>query len=153
MLGRANGTGLAWLLGVVNPTFINGLWVVACSATIGLLATATDLVALGVLVSGFGLSPRVASVPALALGIAVQFVGNKWFAFGDRSRDWLRQGAQFLGVESLGFVANIVLFDLAVTLTKLPYLPLRLLTTNLVYFAFCLPLWSLIFRTRTQESS
>jgi len=109
-----------------------------------------------VLVSGFGLSPRAASVPALALGIAVQFVGNKWFAFGDRSRDWLRQGVQFLGVETLGFVANIVLFDLAVTRTSLPYLPLRLLTTNLVYFALCLPLWSLIFKNRTplaQESS
>lgn len=149
----APGTELAWIGSVVNPTYINGLWVVARSATIGLCATATDLVALAVLVSGFGVSPRAASVPALVLGIAVQFVGNKWFAFGDRSRAWLRQGAQFLGVETLGFVANIVLFDLAVTLTKLPYLPLRLLTTNLVYFALCLPLWSLIFRARTQESS
>lgn len=138
---------------MVNPTYLNGLWVVARSAAIGLVATATDLVALAVLVSGLGFSPRVASVPALALGIAVQFVGNKWFAFGDRSREWLRQGAQFLGVETLGFVANIVLFDLAVTLTKLPYLPLRLLTTNLVYFAICLPLWSLIFKSRAQEAS
>jgi len=138
---------------VVNPTFLDGFRVVARSATIGLLATATDLVALAVLVSGFGLSPRLASLPALALGIAVQFVGNKWFAFADRSPDWLRQGAQFLGVEAVGFVANLVLFDLAVTLTKLPYLPLRLLTTNVVYFAICLPLWSLIFRNRPQESS
>lgn len=138
---------------MVNPTFLQGLATLARSATIGVLATATDLVALAVLVSGFGLSPRVASVPALALGILVQFVGNKWFAFGDRSRDWLRQGAQFLGVEALGFVANLVLFDLAVTLTKLPYLPLRLLTTNLVYFGLCLPCWSLIFRGRPQESS
>ncbi|MBK7585499.1 MAG: GtrA family protein [Myxococcales bacterium] len=128
-------------------------WVVVRSAGVGLCATATDLIALAVLVSGFGLSPRIASVPALALGIAIQFVGNKWFAFADRSPNWVRQGAQFLGVESLGFVANLVLFDLALTHTHLPYLPLRLVTTNLVYFALCLPLWSLIFRPAPQESS
>jgi putative flippase GtrA len=127
--------------------------VVARSAAIGLLATATDLVVLAALVSGLGVSPRVASVPALVLGIGVQFVGNKWFAFGDHSPRWARQGAQFLGVEAVGFVANLVLFDLAVTLTRLPYLPLRLLTTNLVYFCLCLPLWSLIFRPRLGETS
>ena len=138
---------------VVNPTYIAGLATVARSAIIGILATLTDLTALALLVSGFGMSPRLASMPALALGIAVQFVGNKWFAFGDRSPAWLRQGAQFLGVETLGFVANLLLFDLALRFTQLPYLPLRLLTTNLVYFAICLPLWSLIFKNRTEESS
>lgn len=138
---------------VVNPTYIAGLATVARSAIIGILATLTDLTALALLVSGFGMSPRLASMPALALGIAVQFVGNKWFAFGDRSPAWLRQGAQFLGVETLGFVANLLLFDLALRFTHLPYLPLRLLTTNLVYFAICLPLWSLIFKNRTEESS
>lgn len=138
---------------VVNPTYIAGLATVARSATIGILATLTDLTALALLVSGFGMSPRLASMPALALGIAVQFVGNKWFAFGDRSPAWLRQGAQFLGVETLGFAANLLLFDLALRFTQLPYLPLRLLTTNLVYFAICLPLWSLIFKNRTEESS
>jgi putative flippase GtrA len=140
-------------LGVVNPTSITGLATVARSAAIGALATLTDLVALTVLVSGFGLSPRLASVPALVIGIALQFVGNKWFAFGDQSRDWLRQGTQFLGVEALGFTANLLLFDLAIRFTALPYLPLRLLTTSIVYFALCLPLWSLIFRNRSQESS
>ena len=138
---------------MVNPTSITGLATVARSAAVGALATLTDLVALTVLVSGFGLSPRLASVPALVIGIALQFVGNKWFAFGDRSRDWLRQGTQFLGVEALGFTANLLLFDLAIRFTALPYLPLRLLTTSIVYFAICLPLWSLIFRNRSQESS
>lgn len=138
---------------MVNPSYIAGLATAARSAAVGALATLTDLVALAVLVSGLGLSPRLASVPALVIGIAVQFVGNKWFAFGDRSREWLRQGVQFLGVEALGFTANLLLFDLALRFTPLPYLPLRLLTTSIVYFALCLPLWSLIFRTRSQESS
>jgi len=135
---------------VTNPTFLQGVLVVVRSAGVGIVATATDLVALAILVSGFGIDPRVASVPALALGVAIQFVGNKLFAFADPSRAWVRQGVQFLGVEAVGFVANLVLFDLALTLTHLPYLPLRLVTTNLVYFAICLPLWSRIFRTRME---
>ncbi|MFO0571565.1 MAG: GtrA family protein [Polyangiaceae bacterium] len=51
---------------------------------------------------------------------SAQFVGNKLFAFEDRSKDWMRQGVQFLAVESLGFVANLVLYDLAVTHFQLP---------------------------------
>jgi putative flippase GtrA len=143
---------LAYARSVVNPTFMQGVLTVVRSAGVGLLATATDLIALAILVDGFHLSPRVASIPALSLGIAIQFVGNKLFAFGDPSRAWLRQGAQFLGVEALGFMANLMLFDFALTHTHLPYLPLRLVTTNLVYFAICLPLWSRIFRTRMEIS-
>ena len=135
---------------MVNPSFLQGVLVVVRSAGVGLLATATDLVALAVLVSGFDVSPRLASIPALVLGIVVQFVGNKLFAFGDRSSAWVKQGAQFLGVETFAFAANLLLFDLAVTHTALPYLPLRVLTTSLVYFGICLPLWSRIFRTRME---
>jgi putative flippase GtrA len=121
------------------------------SAAVGVLATAADLVALAVLVDGFGLSPRFANLPALAIGVAVQFGGNKWFAFGDRSPDWARQGVLFLGVEALGMTANLVLFDLAVTRTPLPYLAARIATTSLVYFCICLPLWSRIFRDRAGQ--
>ena len=113
---------------------------------VGSVATIVDLATLSVLVSGLGLNARVSSAPALALGIAAQFVGNKLFAFGDRSRAWMRQGLQFLAVEALGFVANLAIFDLVMAHTRLPYLPVRLCTTNLVYFGICLPLWSRIFR-------
>ena len=137
---------------MTNPTFLQGALTVARSASVGVCATFTDLITLAVLVDGFHLSPRAASVPALALGITVQFIGNKLFAFNDRSGQWLRQGAQFLGVEAVGFVANIALFDFAVTHTHFPYLALRLLTTNLVYFLICLPLWSRIFRPQMEEA-
>ena len=138
---------------MVNPRFLQSALIVLRSAGVGLLATATDLVVLAVLVSGLHVSPRLASLPALALGIGVQFVGNKLFAFEDRSKAWMRQGVQFLAVESLGFVANLVLYDLAITRFDLPYLALRLLTTNIVYFAICLPLWSRIFRPAQEEPS
>ena len=121
------------------------LGTVVRSAGVGALATLVDLSVLWLLVSAVGLSPRLASVPALASGVAVQFVGNKLFAFQDRSRRWLRQAGQFAGVEALGFVTNLLLFDAVVAHTSLPYLPVRLCTTSLVYFAICLPLWSRIF--------
>lgn len=137
---------------MVNPKFLAGLWVLLRSSAVGLLATVTDLVVLVLLVSGGGIDVRIASVPALTLGIAVQFVGNKLFAFEDRSQEWARQGAQFLLVEALGFSANLVLFDLIVSRTHLPYLPVRLLTTSLVYFGICLPLWSRIFKPTVEEA-
>ncbi len=116
------------------------------SAGVGLLATGTDLALLAVLVSALHLPVRLASVAALTSGMLVQFFGNKLLAFGDRSNRWLVQGAQFLGVETLGFLLNVALYDLAITHTKLPYFPLRLATTSVVYFLVCFPLWLRIFR-------
>lgn len=128
--------------------------VVLRSFGVGALATVTDLVTLAVLVSGLGVAPRLASFPALTLGIVVQFFGNKLVAFEDRSERWARQGAEFLAVEALGFVLNLVLFDRVMALTRLPYLVVRLMTTSFVYFAVCLPLWSRIFKVgRAAEGS
>ncbi len=115
------------------------------SAAVGLVATLADLVLLSLLVRVGHVDPRVASVPALCLGIVIQFAGNKRFAFRDRSADWLRQALLFLAVEALSFTANLVLFDLGVRLVPLPLVALRLVTTNLVYFALALPLWARVF--------
>ncbi len=122
------------------------------SMSVGAIATAVDLALLELLVVALRVPVRVASVVALALGVGVQFAGNKLFAFQDRSRDWARQGGLFLLVEALGFAANLALFDVAVRTVQLPLLALRLMTTNVVYFALCLPLWSLIFRKRAEHA-
>ncbi len=116
------------------------------SLGVGGIATLTDLLVLTLLVSGFGVHVRVASIPALTLGMLVQFVGNKRFAFRDRSREWVRQGVQFAGVELLGFAANAIAFDLLVTHTPMPYLVARCLGTFVVYVSVCMPLWSRIFK-------
>lgn len=121
------------------------------SMGVGGLATLVDLGLLVLLVSAAGLSPRLASPVALLCGVGLQFVGNKLVAFRDRSPRWAAQALRFAGVELLGFVANLWLFDVAVRFVPLPMLALRLVTTSLVYFALCLPLWSLIFRPTTQE--
>jgi putative flippase GtrA len=120
---------------------------------VGAVATLTDLAVLTLLASGFGLGPRVSSFPALAAGICVQFFGNKIFAFEDRSKRWGEQAALFLAVEALGFVANLGLFDLGLRFLPLPYLLTRLVTTNLVYFGICLPLWSRIFKPSAARST
>ena len=120
---------------------------------VGAVATLTDLLVLTLLANELHLGPRVASLPALASGIVVQFVGNKFFAFEDTSKRWAEQAALFLAVEALGFAANLVLFDVAVRFVPLPLLAVRLLTTNAVYFGLCLPLWSRIFaRNRPTET-
>lgn len=115
------------------------------SAAVGLVATGLDFFVLIALVSGLGLPPRVASVPALTLGIAAQFVGNKWLAFRNPSRDWLRQAGWFLAIEAFGFLCNAVCFDRLLVLTHLPYVVCRVLSTSIVYFGVCLPLWSRLF--------
>lgn len=129
--------------------------ILARSAVVGFVATALDFAVLSLLVSGFGVSARLASLPALALGIVVQFFGNKQLAFRDRSPAWLRQAGLFLGVEGLGLLSNLVVFDRLLVWTPLPYLLCRVLSTSLVYFAVCLPLWARIFAhgSATAESS
>lgn len=129
------------------------LWVVLRSMIVGSLATVVDLALLALLVSGLNVPPRVASPPALAVGITAQFFGNKLFAFQDHSRAWLRQGALFMAVEALGFGVNLALYDLLIAHTTLPYLPVRMATTSLVYFGLCLPLWSRIFQQRRRAAA
>jgi hypothetical protein len=58
----------------------------------------------------------------------------------------LKQGGLFLGVEGLGLLSNLVVFDRLLVWTPLPYLLCRVLSTALVYYALCLPLWARIFR-------
>ena len=135
---------------MAQPTKRQRLWLVLRSMAVGSVATIGDLALLAMLVTGLGMHARVASAPALALGIVAQFVGNKLFAFQDHSRAWVRQGALFLAVEALGFGANLALYDFIMAHSSLPYLPVRLATTSLVYFGICLPLWSRIFETHRQ---
>ncbi len=135
-------------MGLQVPPLLKRAQTLLRSLLVGAGATLLDLAILAVLVTGVGIAPKVASLPALSVGILWQFIGNKWFAFGDRSNRWAKQGALFLVVEALGFVANLLLFNFAITHLAWPYLLVRVMVTSLVYFALCYPLWTLIFRAR-----
>lgn len=122
------------------------------SAVVGLVATGLDFLVLITLVSGFGVPPRSASLPALSLGIAAQFIGNKWLAFRDPARAWLRQAACFLGIEALGLACNALCFDRLLVVSHLPYVVCRVLSTSIVYFGVCLPLWSRLFSSAKRSN-
>lgn len=118
----------------------------ARSGLVGVAATLTDLLALFLLVDGLGIDPVWANVPALALGLAIQFVGNKYFAFGDYSPDVVRQGGWFALVEAGALGLNALAFHLLVVLAAVPYLAARVVASATVYFVYSYPLWGLIFR-------
>ncbi|MFO0553589.1 MAG: GtrA family protein [Polyangiaceae bacterium] len=120
---------------------------------VGALATGLDFTVLSLLVHGLGFGPRAASPFALFAGVALQFVGNKLFAFEDRSRRWGRQALLFGLVEALGIVANLCLFDVAVRVLPLPLLVVRAATQATVYFGICLPLWNKVFAQHPQQGA
>lgn len=124
-------------------------------SVVGALATLVDIGALSLLV-WLGVAARAASIPALVLGVVVQFFGCKLFTFRQDHREskgahWGAEAALFVVVELGALVLNAFVFDVAVRVAApgaaaLPLL--RLVTTSAVYFGFSLPLWSLVFRRR-----
>ncbi len=119
------------------------------SAVVGLVATLADLITLAVFVHGLGVSAALANVPALALGVLIQFVGNKIWAFEERSTEasvLMRQGSMFLAVEVVAFALNAALFHLAAVVFAIPALFARIAVSSLVYFGFSYRLWARIFR-------
>jgi putative flippase GtrA len=118
------------------------------SGGVGVVATVVDLVLLVTLTEVVGLSPMAANLPALSGGLLVQFFGNKFFAFGDHSRDYARQGAQFALVEAGAFSLNALLFHVALSLTLLPYAAVRVVCSAVVYLGYSFPLWRWIFKPR-----
>lgn len=123
-------------------------WTFIRSVAVGLVATAADIGTLALLINVAGLSAVQANVPALIVGIAFQYLGNKYFAFQDQSKDHLRQGALFTLVEAGTILLNIVGFHLLVTLTPIPYYLVRPLVTLSVYCGFSYPLWKKVFAPR-----
>ena len=113
-------------------------------------ATIADVGVLALLVSVVGLSPRMASVPALIVGGVVNFLGNRHFAFRAAAGSLARQAGLYAIVEVAALAANGVLFDVVMRL--LPpglawaYVPVRLVTSHLVFLAWSYPLWRLVFR-------
>jgi putative flippase GtrA len=125
------------------------------STLAGGAATLTDLAVLFVAVTVIGLSPRLASLPALLAGGVVNFFGNRHFAFRATSGSLKRQAALYTITEAIALALNGVLFDLAVRLvhpTTAGTMLLRLVTTNVVFLAFSYPVWRRVFRAPVATS-
>ena len=119
----------------------------ARSAAVGLVATVVDLGLLALFVHGLGIPALAANVPALLVGLAIQFVGNKYWAFRDPSPNLARQLALFSLVEIGAFALNAGMFHALVGTFGMPPLVARPMASAVVYFGFSLALWRLIFRT------
>ncbi len=113
-------------------------------------ATLADIAVLALLVSVVGLAPTVASVPALLVGGVVNFMGSRHFAFRASGGSFARQLALYAIVEVAALAANGLLF--AIVMRLLPaglawaYVPVRLVTSHLVFLAWSYPLWRFVFR-------
>ncbi|MCB9736734.1 MAG: GtrA family protein [Deltaproteobacteria bacterium] len=120
------------------------------SLAIGVVATLTDLAMLWLAVTVLGIPEAVANVPALLAGVVVQFFGNKYVAFEDRSRDLVRQGAWFAAIECGALALNAGLFHLLAVVLGAHYLVARLVASALVYVGYSYPLWGRLFRASSR---
>ncbi len=128
-------------------------WLLFRSAAVGLVATACDLGSLMLLIYVCGFSKRGANIPSLLPGLLVQFIGNKFFAFEDRSRAIVKQGTLFFAIEIVAFALNVLLFDVLVEMTQLHEIAVRLVGTNIVYLGFSFPMWNyFVFRRKAPAS-
>jgi putative flippase GtrA len=128
----------------------------ARSAGAGGVATLADLASLATMVSIIGLSPRVASVPALTIGSAVMFAGQR-LAFRARGGNVRRELLLFAVVQLVGLGLNALLYDAALRFVPLAtrwYVATRMATTNVVWLGFSFPAWHWVFpaRDRTDAS-
>jgi len=124
----------------------------ARSGGAGLLAGATDLATLTLLVRAAGVSPRAASVPALVLGAVVMFFGQKYLAFRASGKPSARELVTFTLVQLGGLALTAWLFDWllsAVPLATSHFVVSRMIVTNLVWLAYSFPLWHFVFRRAT----
>jgi putative flippase GtrA len=121
------------------------------SGIAGLAATLCDLGVLAGLTELAGLSPRVASVPALVTGGTVMFFGQKYFAFQRAGKPRSRELVEFGVVQLGGLFLTGLLYDSVLRFFPsliAHYVLVRLVTTNLVWLGYSFPLWHVVFRAR-----
>jgi putative flippase GtrA len=124
----------------------------ARSALTGGAATVVDLAVIASAVGLLHVTPAAANAPALLAGAAVQFFGNRHFAFrsarGTRG-SLARQAGLFAVTEVVAMLFNFLLYHLVVTRVSLGpgcAVLARAITTNLVFVLWSYPVWARIFR-------
>jgi putative flippase GtrA len=122
----------------------------------GAAATLIDVLTLAVLVTGFHVGARIASLPALVAGGVANFVGNRHFAFRAREGSLARQVVLYTLVEVIALALNGVLYD--TVLRTWPgvvheYWLVRLATSHLVFLLWSYPLWRRVFAVKPATDS
>jgi putative flippase GtrA len=124
------------------------------SALTGGAATLADVAVIGIAVGLFQVAPRAANVPALLVGAAIQFFGNRHYAFRASSGGLARHAILFAVVEVVALALNALLYDAVAS--RLPLdaggaMVARALTTNLVFVLWSYPAWRRVFASGTPK--
>ena len=121
------------------------------SSAVGLAATAADFAVLevGVRLMHFD-APKVKIVSTL-VGIAVQFIGNRTFAFHASEGKLSRQIALFCVVETGTLTLNWLLFRFFTHSLHWPLELTNVIVTCAVYIGFSYPAWRIVFRVRKED--
>jgi putative flippase GtrA len=126
------------------PTFT--LQRILRGGAVGAVATVADAAALALLTENRVLAPQFAVLPAMGLGVAIQFLGSKYVTFAERSSQRMAaQSLQFTIVEALSLALGMLLYNLCLQLGA-HYLLARILVGAIIYFGVSLPLWARIFQ-------
>jgi putative flippase GtrA len=128
------------------------LWLRLRSSLVGLVTAASDFGSLALMIYVFDMDERAAGVPSLVPGLVIMFVGNKYFAFDDRSKALVRQTGLFFLIELCGFALNALAYDLLVGTWQMHPMLARALHTFVVYQCFSFPLWKVfVFRYQARD--
>jgi putative flippase GtrA len=122
----------------------------------GAAATLIDVLTLAVLVTGFHVGARIASLPALVAGGVANFVGNRHFAFRARQGSLARQAVLYTLVEVIALALNGVLYDTVLRTWSgvvHEYWLVRLATSHLVFLLWSYPLWRRVFAVKPAADS
>jgi putative flippase GtrA len=118
-------------------------------------ATLADVGALAFAVGLLHASPAAASVPALLVGAAVQFFGNRYFAFRAARAPLANQALLFVATEAVTMLLNAVLYQAVAArlpLTLITAVIARIITTNLVFLLWSYPVWKRVFKPELAPS-
>lgn len=103
-----------------------------------------------------GLSPKVANVPALLVGAAIQFIGSRHFAFREaRAGSLKKQALLFAATEIVALVLNAALYHAVASawpLTTATAVIARAVTTNIVFIGWSYPAWRRVFRAPAADA-
>jgi putative flippase GtrA len=86
------------------------------------------------------------------VGLAVQFFGNRTFAFHATGGSMRRQVLLFCAVESVTLTLNWLFFRFLVKSVHLPIEVANVIVTFVIYVCFSYPAWRIVFRvSKPQE--
>jgi putative flippase GtrA len=132
-----------------RPHLFTRFATLARSLIAGGAATLADLAVIAFAVGVLSASPKAANLPALFAGAAVQFFGNRHFAFRAASGQLKRQAMLFIATEAIAMALNATLYHGVATwipLTKTGAVFARMITTNMVFLLWSYPVWKRVFQ-------